>query len=244
MRAGETDTPDPVDGADGAQKFGEQRTAPGDVAPVGVDVLTEERDLDCSGVGQLLHLGDDLVEGPADLPAPHRGDDAEGAPVVAADLDRHPGGVGKVAPHGQRGGEGVGLLEDLHDRAFEGRAPQQVGRVADVVGAEDDIDVGRPLLDQPPVLLGQAAADGDLQIGPALLERLQLAEVAVEPVVGVLADAAGVEQDEVGFVDVGGDFHAVGLEQAREPLGVVLVHLTPEGADEVLTGRLRHGTPG
>src|SRR5207245_7119016 len=39
VRAGETDTPDPVDGADGTQKFGEQRTAPGDVAPVGVDVL-------------------------------------------------------------------------------------------------------------------------------------------------------------------------------------------------------------
>src|SRR5438309_11126740 len=63
-----------------------------------------------------------------------------------------------------------------------------------------------------------------------------MAKVAVELVVGVLPDAARVEEDDVSLFDVVGGLHAVGLEQASETLGVVLVHLAPEGADEVLAG--------
>ena len=88
-----------------------------------------------------------------------------------------------------------------------------VGRVGEVVGAEHDVDVRRPLAHELAVLLGQAAADRDLQLGPALLQRLQPAEVPVELVVGVLADAAGVEHDDVGDVEVVGRLHAVGREQ-------------------------------
>ena len=86
------------------------------------------------------------------------------------------------------------------------------------------------------VLLGQAAADRDLHARPLLLGRGQVAQVAVEPVVGVLADRAGVEDDQVDAVarrragrpDVAGMF-----EQAGQPLGVVDVHLAPVGADVV-----------
>ena len=65
--------------------------------------------------------------------------------------------------------------------------------------------------DQVAVLLGQAAADHDLQPGRCVLQRLQVAEGAVELVVGVLPDAAGVEDDDVGVVG------AVGLGAARRP---------------------------
>ena len=42
--------------------------------------------------------------------------------------------------------EGLGLVEDLHDRpAPVGRLPQQLDRPAHVVGAEDGVDLGRPL---------------------------------------------------------------------------------------------------
>ena len=57
---------------------------------------------------------------------------------------------------------------------------------------------GRPRDDLAAVLLRQAAADGDLHAGPRGLDRRQVAEVAVEPVVGVLAHRAGVEHDDVG----------------------------------------------
>jgi hypothetical protein len=62
------------------------------------------------------------------------------------------------------------------------------------------------------VLLGQATGDRDLKVGPLLLERLQVPEVAVQLVVGVLADAAGVEHDDVGIGQGGGPDQTVGLQ--------------------------------
>ena len=47
------------------------------------------------------------------------------------------------------------------------------------------------------VLLRQAAADRDLHVRSPLLDRVQVPEVAVEPVVGVLAHRTGVENDDV-----------------------------------------------
>ena len=72
----------------------------------------------------------------------------------------------------------------------------------------------------------------DLAAVLVALPRLQVSEVAVELVVGVLADAAGVEDDHVGVGLGVGAHEAVGLEQAGDPLGVVLVHLAPVGTNE------------
>ena len=73
--------------------------------------------------------------------------------------------------------------------------------------------------------------------GPGGLHRAQVAEVAVEPVVGVLPDRAGVEDDDVGgLVGVGRADVAGRLEQPGHPLGVVHVHLAPVGADGVAAG--------
>ena len=102
--------------------------------------------------------------------------------------------------------------------------------MGEVVGAEHDVDVAGPLDDQVPVLLREAAAHRDLQVRPAVLQRLQVAEVPVELVVGVLADAAGVEDHDVGRLDVVGRLHPLRREQPGDALRVVLVHLAPEGA--------------
>ena len=102
-----------------------------------------------------------------------------------------------------------------------------------VVGAEHDVDVTGPLAHDVAVLLGQAAGHDDLAAVPLGLPRLEVAEVAVELVVGVLADAARVEHDDVGVVEVAGRDQPVGLEQAGDALGVVLVHLAPERAHDV-----------
>ena len=80
---------------------------------------------------------------------------------------------------------------------------EQRGQRADVVGAEHDVDPRRLARHGVSVLLGQAAADGDLHVGVAALAWRQVAEVAVELVVGVLADRAGVEDDDVRVVAVG-----------------------------------------
>ena len=57
----------------------------------------------------------------------------------------------------------------------------------------------------------------------------------VELVVGVLTDAASVEHHHIGIVGRVGAAHPVGLQQTGDALGVVLVHLAPECAQEVLT---------
>src|SRR5660397_48551 len=72
-----------------------------------------------------------------------------------------------------------------------------------------------------------------------LLERLRPSEVSVELVVGVLTDAARVEDDDVGLLQVGRRLHPVGHQEAGDALGIVLVHLAAEGAD-VESARLGH----
>ena len=228
--------------------FASARLARGEreVAAVAVHVLAEQRDLGDAVVRRALDLLDDVVERSADLLASHRGDDAEGAAVVAADLDRDPPGPGHLPAHRQGRGEGVvvlrdGLLEDLDDRvAGVPSLVEQVGGAVHVVGAEHHVDVGGPLGDGVAVLLGQAAGDHDLHPRRAVLHGLEVAQGAVELVVGVLADAAGVEHDDVGVVDAPGLHQPVGLQQPGDALRVVLVHLAPEGAQEEAAG-LGHG---
>jgi hypothetical protein len=60
-----------------------------------------------------------------------------------------------------------------------------------------------------------------------------VAERAVELVVGVLADAARVEDDDIGVAVVVHRDEPLRIEQPGDALGVVLVHLTPERAHDV-----------
>ena len=141
-----------------------------EVAAVAVDVLAEQRDLGDAVGGERLDLVDDVVERAADLHAAHGGHDAERAAVVAADLDRHPRVVRRLADGRQRRREqGVvvdaRLVEDLGDRAAgAGPSREQLGGAVDVVRAEHDVDVGGPLAHQVAVLLGQAAGHDDLAV--------------------------------------------------------------------------------
>ena len=122
------------------------------------------------------------------------------------------------------------LLEDLDDGPLVAGPIEQVDRVRQVVGAEHHVDVAGALHDELTVLLGETPADRDLEPRLRLLQRLEPAEMPVELVVGVLPDAARVEDDDVGGLEVVGGLHPVGREQARDALRVVLVHLAPVGA--------------
>src|SRR5215831_3584507 len=65
------------------------------------------------------------------------------------------------------------------------------------------------------------------------LDRQQLAEVSVQPVVRVLPHRAGVEDDHVRDLITVGTLVSRLLEQACQALGVVEVHLAPKGANLV-----------
>jgi hypothetical protein len=105
-------------------------------------------------------------------------------------------------------------------------------------GAEGNVDE-RELLEHPLLhRLRPAPAHADHAGGVIALQPLGLAEVSDEPVVGLLADRARVEEDEVGLVARGGLPVAERLEHPLHALGVVLVHLAPEGR-QVIGARLR-----
>src|ERR671935_59068 len=73
----------------------------------------------------------------------------------------------------------------------------------------------------------------------ARLDALGLMQMRDEAAVGRLADRARVEEDEVGVLALGSLGVAERLEHALHALGVVLVHLTPEGGDVEALG-VRH----
>lgn len=85
----------------------------------------------------------------------------------------------------------------------------------------------------------QAAADRYLHVGIAALAWRQVAEVAVQLVVGVLADRTGVEDDDVGVSSVGRAAVTGRFEQPSKPFRIVDVHLAAVGA--YLVGAYRIG---
>jgi hypothetical protein len=110
---------------------------------------------------------------------------------------------------------------------------QELGEAADLPGAKGDVDERKPLEDLMLHRLRPAAADPDHALGVLRFEALRLAEVGDESAVGRLADRAGVEQDQVGVAALGDLGVAERLEHPLHALGVVLVHLTPEGGDVI-----------
>ena len=218
------------------QQLREERPArrPGnrDVASVRVHVLAEERHLDDTPAREPLHLREHVADRPGALRAPDERHDAERAGVVASDRDRDPRAERVVSSRRKRRGEQLGVLGDVHLGPLVLRSPEQLQQVRQGVCPHHDVDPRCLPLDQPLILLRQAAGHDDPEIGVRRLQGFQVTEVAVELVVGVLADRARVQDDHARIRDVVGRRHAVGAEHASDPLGVMLVHLAPEGADQ------------
>jgi hypothetical protein len=101
--------------------------------------------------------------------------------------------------------------------------------------AEDHVHIGRALDDLGPFLAGHAAAHADQHA--FFLQVLDPAEVAEHLFLRFLAHRAGVEQDQVGLVHVGGGLVALGgAQHVGHLVRVVLVHLAAEGFDEDFFG--------
>ena len=75
---------------------------------------------------------------------------------------------------------------------------------------------------------------------PRELHRAHAAELGIDLLGRLLADVAGIENDEVGRIHVGGRLIAMRPERFCHALGVVGVHLTAESLDVQLFGRCRH----
>ena len=240
VRAGVADPLHAGHGVDAGEQLRERarrQAAPAEVAPVRVDVLAQQGHLGHAVGGEPLDLGHQLGRVARHLAPARRRDDAVGALHVAADADLHP--ALEVARPLRRkvAGEALELEVALRGQRV---ARQELGQLVHLPGPEGHVHerelAEHVVLDR----LRPAAPDADHRAGAALLDRSRLAEMRDEALVGLLADRARVEQDQVRVRARRALRVAERLEHALHALGVVLVHLAPEGGDVVA----RHGAEG
>ena len=119
------------------------------------------------------------------------------------------------------------------DRATRDRPPRATRRGGGSSRPERDVNEGVTLEDPISLGLGVAAADRDDRVGVAGLLRLRVAKVCGEPLVGLLPDRAGVEDEHVGISRSRCLPEPELLEQAADALGVVRIHLAAKRRDVV-----------
>ena len=91
-----------------------------------------------------------------------------------------------------------------------------------------DVDLRVEVEDALLLRLGEAAADGDHEVGILTLSGTGVAEIGGELGVRFLADRARVEDHEIGLLLRDGLPQCKRLNSALDALGVVAVHLTAE----------------
>src|SRR6266446_556365 len=181
-----------------------------EIAPVGVDRLAEERHL-AAGCREVTLLGQTVNAYGRDLTAFHHGDEC-------------------LQAGGRRWAD-----RNLHERALAGleHGPpltshpfHQFPDARDRRRAEHEVDGRDAPLNRLLLELRHASHDADDQLGVFRLELPELAELREDLLLRLLADRAGVDEDQVGLLLVCSELIALGAEQARDALRVVLVHLT------------------
>ena len=168
---------------------------------VGVDVLPEQRDLDHAPVNQRAGLRLDPRGRPRYLGAAGVGHDAEGAELVAAFLH---GEEGRGRPPGaavRRAGDRTCPRWETRSRPAVRRA--RGGRACPAGGGRPaDRPPGRPRARVPgsrhPPPARRSRRRRSAASGFAIFRRPQPPELGVDLLGGLLADMAGVEQDQVG----------------------------------------------
>ena len=210
-------------------------------AMIGVDVLPEQHDLADARLDHLPGFGNDGGQRARGLCSARERHDAERAELVAAFLHGEEGcrparhqplatGRGQVSEFVFLGKLGV-------DRpALPGaRLCDEIRQAMVALRANDDINAALPADDLLAFRLRDTAGDGDqrfLALGCAdALGHTQAAKLGIDLLGGLLADMAGVEDDEIGILGAFGRGEALAGQYVRHALGVMSVHLAAVGLD-------------
>ena len=203
------------------------------VPAVGIDILAQQHDLLHAVPDQPAAFVQDLFFAPAPLPSPDIGHDAVGAELIAAVHDIDAGLVGIFAVIGQVFHDAFRLVPDVHIAAVALQGITEIFRETEqVVGAEDQVHerIGPVDLVHVGGLLHHAAADADLHHGILLFKMGDPAQAAEDPLVRVVPDRTGVEEDKIRVLAL--NLLITGRPQdARQLLRIPGVHLTAEGID-------------
>ena len=208
---------------------------------VAVDILPKQHDFLHAALQKALGLAQDVVRAAGALAPAHIGHDAVGAEVVAAVHDGDVGVPGVEPLNRQVLGDEVFLVRHAdHAGLLREQRKEQRRQAVQVVRAEGQIN--EAVLAQDALghagLLHHASANADDQAGLVLFELLEPGHVAQGAALGIVAHAAGVEDDQVRLAPVRRFGHAHPGEDAGQLFGVVRVHLAAIGDDVIGTGPL------
>ena len=110
---------------------------------------------------------------------------------------------------------------------------QQVEQGFVLLGAHKDVYIGKAALQRGGLGAYHAAHQRDNRLRVALLEAGYRAEVADHFILGRLADYAGIQNDDIGVLGLGGGFQAQLLQGGGQTLRVRRVHLAADGPDVI-----------
>ena len=189
MRSGKADAPHARHRRDQADEAGQvTHAAVGSCAGIGVDVLTQQRDLTDALLDQRAHLLQYRLQRAADLFATRIGHDAIAAELAAAFHDRHEG-RGTLGAWRRQVIELLDLGKtDIDLRAATGAARgDELGQAMQGLRAEHQVDIGGPLEDGVAFLAGHTATDPDDELGALQLQQTPVAQQGIHLVFGLVA---------------------------------------------------------
>ena len=232
MRRGEADSLHAVDRRDQAQQ-----AAKIDVAEaIGVDRLPEQHDFPCTALGESADVGQNRLGRHAALASAHVWHHAKRAKAVAS---AHRGDVCAHAALVRGRDIGVGLAAvqahvDLGHlpRRIEAGAAEQFGQPSVAVRPGDEVEPRRLLDQRGAVVLRHASEQPQPQFGTGVLEPRKVAQAPQHPFLGMLANRAGVEQDDVGVFGTAGGGVAGAAQHPADQLGVGDIHLAAVRLDK------------
>lgn len=249
VRRSEADSFETIDCVHGIEQLDESGSAVTDrdfAFAVAGDDLSKKGDFLITLRNKLAALGDDLFDGTAAFLAAGKGDDAEGAVLVAALHDADKAGDLLAGMAVYLAVAQAGKVDVFLDRAFaalfrldiDDRIAPASEQVIHVIGgamkflrADDEIDTGSAE-EFVTARLSHAAEITENRVGPALFGLVgEFLHFADGFLLGLVADAAGVEEHDIGFLFGRSKRIAFGDELGGDGFGVALVHLTAIGFD-------------
>ncbi len=124
------------------------------------------------------------------------------------------------------------FVRNLHHRIIAAfNLLHQFQHAANIQRAEDEIHIRRPLQNLASGTLRDAAAHANQHVRAILFDAFEAAQFTVKFLVRFLADAARVEQHQIGLFHVIRQLVIRLLQQADNALRVVLIHLAAIGFD-------------
>ena len=189
----------PLQRVDPAQQFRKHRAA-AQILAIGVDVLTQERDLPVSTAGQITDLREDILHIPAALTAAHVRHNTVAAKIIAAVHNGHKRLKAAVPYSGNPlRNHTVPHRDPQHALPLAEHGIEHLGQLVRDVRAKDQIHKRKSMLHPlgHMLLLHHTAAHGDHHVRALRLELLERADIPDYAVLRMLAHGACVKENEV-----------------------------------------------